>query len=300
MLFVLALLLPVVPGRAESAAPVRAVSLAPSLTELVFAMGLGDRLVGRSSACDYPAEAQGVPVAGDFGRPNWEVVQGLKPKVVLATDLEKAGMARHLERSGIRVLLLPSESWDRLTEAAQEIGRALGEPAAAETWVAGMAARRAALEKRVEDFWRDRRRPRIYVEVWGDPPTTAGKETFLDELVSMAGGKNIAGDLRGTYIHVSSEWIIAQDPDVILLAYMTASAPRRESLARRPGWGSMQAVKDGAVCANIPPECLLRPGPRLMDGAEALAEWLMNYQRSASSAQATEAKEVSGQRPEGR
>jgi iron complex transport system substrate-binding protein len=230
------------PSRAEPARSARAVSLAPSLTELVFALGFGDRLVGRSSACDYPEEARDVPVAGDFGRANWEVLLGLKPDLVMTTDLEKPQLADHMKRAGIRVLILPCEGWDPLMDAARQIGDALGEPEAAAQWVGRMTARRAALERRADEFWRGRRRPRLYAEVWGDPPTTAGSGTFLDDIVTMAGAENIGGDLRGTYIHVSSEWVIAQDPEVILLAYMAPGGPRAASLGRRPGWSSIRAA----------------------------------------------------------
>lgn len=253
----------------------RIVSLSPNLTELVFDMGLGDCLAGRSSACDYPPEALAVPVVGDFGRPNWELLRRMKPDVVIATDLERPAMLKSLEASGIRVLVLPCEGWDGLLRAAREIGVASGRAEACEAWAERMTARRAGIEARVRAFYENRKRPRVYVEVWGDPLTTPVGGTFLDDIVTLAGGDNIAASLKGKYAHVSAEWVMRQDPDVIVLAYMLGVSDAGAALRRRVGWGALRAVREGAICADTNPDLLLRPGPRILDGAEALAEWLM-------------------------
>ena len=115
----LACLFPPVVSKAETnVVCFRVVSLAPSLTELVCALGLGDHLVGRSSACDYPLSVCQLPIAGGFGRPQLEMVENLKPDVVLATDVEKPGALHRLEKMGVRVLILPCEGWTDLMSAA--------------------------------------------------------------------------------------------------------------------------------------------------------------------------------------
>jgi iron complex transport system substrate-binding protein len=278
----LALLLLTACGRPTPAADPSArtaVSLAPSLTELVFALGLGDRLVGRSSACDYPPEALALPVLGDFGRPNREALLEAKPDLVLATDLEKPGLLGYLEGLGIKPLLLPCENWKDLMEAARVISREFGKEEAGRRWVETMEARRGALEQRVEAFFAGRERPRVYLEVWGDPPMTAGRESFADDLITLAGGRNSGAALGRRYASVSSEWILAEDPDAIVVAYMTANAPAAERVALRPGWNRLRAVRENRICTTINPDWLLRPGPRMLDGAEALAEWLMKEAR---------------------
>ena len=255
----------------------RVVSLAPNLTELVFELGFGSNLVGRSSACDYPPEAQYLPVVGGFGRPNWEALENLRPDLVLATDLEKPGLLDRLKERGVETLLLPCESWDELVQAGLTISEALGQRAAGEEFVRGMTARRRALESRVAAFYAGKPGPRVYVEVWGDPLTTSGAQSFLDDMVRLAGGVNIAAELRPAYVHVSAEWVIQQDPDAILLAYMLPNASPIESIVKRPGWDKIRAVQENAICANIPPDLLLRPGPRILEGAEKFAEWLMGW-----------------------
>ncbi|MBP7829195.1 MAG: cobalamin-binding protein [Kiritimatiellae bacterium] len=263
---------------AEGSPVTKAVSLAPSLTELVFALGLGDHLVGRSSACDYPPEARALPVLGDFGRPNQEALLAAHPDLVLATDLEKPGLRGYLEGLGIRALVLPCENWTDLLEAGRAIARELGNPEAGIRWAETMAARRAEIEQRVNTFWAGKERPRVYLEIWSDPPMTAGRESFANDLVALAGGRNIGAALERSYANANSEWILKQDPDVIVLAYMTTNAAA-ERLAQRPGWNRLRAVREGRVCAGINPDWLLRPGPRMLDGAEALAEWLMEEAR---------------------
>ncbi len=260
---------------AAQAEPLRVVSLAPNLTELVFELGFGSNLVGRSSACDYPPEAKRIPVVGGFGRPNWEMMESLRPDLVIATDLEKPGLLDRIEKTGVQTLLLPCESWDQLMQAGLAVSEAFGQRAVGEKFIRNMTARRAELLKRVDSFYRDRQRPRVYIEVWGDPLTTAGGESFLSDLVQLAGGVNIAADLRPEYVHVSAEWIITRDPDIILLAYMFPSASAVESIEKRPGWDKMRAVRQNAICASIDPDLLLRSGPRILDGAEKFAEWMI-------------------------
>ena len=251
------------------------VSLAPNLTELVFELGFGSNLVGRSSACDYPPEVRALPVVGGFGQPNWEMLESLKPDLVLATDLEKPGLLDRLKEMGVQTLLLPCESWDQLMQAGLAVGDAFDQRVVGEMFIRNMTTRRADLEKRVAIFHKDKPRPRVYVEVWGDPLTTAGGQSFLNDLIQLAGGTNIAAALRPQYVHVSAEWVIREDPDVILLAYMLPNASSVESVVKRPGWDKMRAVRGNAICANTPPDLLLRPGPRMLEGAEAFADWLM-------------------------
>lgn len=262
--------------------PLRVVSLAPNLTELVFELGFGSNLVGRSSACDYPPEAGRIPAVGGFGRPNWEMMESLRPDLVIATDLEKPGVLDRLKKMGVQTLLLPCESWDQLMQAGLAISEAFGQRVVGEKFVRNMTAGRTNLSTRVDAFYGDRPRPRVYVEVWGDPLTTAGGDSFLSDLVQLAGGVNIAAGLRPEYVHVSAEWIIAQDPDIILLAYMFSNASAVESVVKRPGWDKMRAVRQNAICADVDPDLLLRSGPRMLDGAVKFAEWMMGQAKDRS------------------
>ncbi|MBN1268599.1 MAG: ABC transporter substrate-binding protein [Kiritimatiellae bacterium] len=267
-----------------SAPSPRVVSLAPNLTELVYTLGFGSNLVGRSSACDYPPDVADLPVVGGFGRPNWEALQRLRPDVVIATDLEKPGLLKRLEELGVKTLLLSCEGWEPLMEAGRRIAIELGRAEAGEKWARQMEQRRAALSRRVSEAFGPRPRPSVYVEVWGDPPTTACRDTFLNDLVTLGGGSNIASALRGRYRQVSSEWVIREDPEALLPAYMGSDTVSAAALKERPGWASIRAVQTDAVCTNIAPDLLLRPGPRWMEGAEAFADWLIGRFASREAA----------------
>ena len=263
---------------AEEASP-RIITMAPNLTELVYAMGLEDCLVARSTACDYPAVVTNKPVAGDFGRPNLELVQTLQPDCILFSDLENPALLNRLEELEIHHEVLPCESWDELVEAAHAIGRVCHDTSASEVWVEQMEERRMALSNEVDLFYKTRQKPRIYVEVWGDPIMVVGPNTFLHDMVVLAGGIPLGEDLKKKYEQVSMEWAVAENPDVILIAYMFPVRDVEMVVSERPGWKMIKAVKNDAICSSINPDWLLRPGPRLIYGAEALSGWLMNWQR---------------------
>lgn len=256
------------------------VSLAPNLTELVYAMGLESQLVARSSACDYPPAATNLPIAGDFGRPNLEVLTRLKPQTILVTDVENPAILQRLRADGASCLKVSCEGWTNLLNAAREIGRAVDQPELAAAWCRGMEQRRRTLQARTDAAWQGRARPRVYVEIWHDPPMTAGGGSFLDDLVALAGGRNAAHELAANYTRASDEWVLRTDPDAIVLLYMTtAGRDAGRELAHRTGWASLRAVRAGNLCAGIPPELLLRPGPRCLDGVEQLATWLETHVR---------------------
>ncbi len=253
----------------------RVISLAPSLTELVYDLGLEEFLVGRTNACDFPDTVQQVPVVGGFGRPNWEALLATRPDAVLATALEKPGLMQRLKERGIQALLLPCDSWAELKDAARQISAAVDRPEVGQQWVSAFEQRRDGLAAEVERHWQDRPRPRIYVEVWGQPILTAGGGSFLHDVVTLAGGDHLGAGLRGDYPSISSEWVIQQDPDCILLAYMLPEMRPAEALRKRIGWNTIRAVREDRIIDDINPDWLLRPGPRLVKGAEALAQRLM-------------------------
>ncbi len=256
------------PSSAVLAEPPRIVSLAPNLTELVCVLGLRESLVGRTSACDYPPDIDSVPVVGGFGRPNLEALLEVGATLILFSDAEKPGLLRWAENAGARVLRLPCTTWQEIEEAARTIGQAAGVETEAEHWIKNSQARWAKLEAETQGRPHV---PRVYVELWASPLTTVGRQSHLHELIGRAGGKNIAEELGGAYPHVSAEWVLRQAPEAILVLSMQPDAASIPNFARRPGWSAIPAVRNGQVIADLDPDLLLRPGPRLIDGAEQLA-----------------------------
>ena len=254
----------------------RVASLAPSLTELVCDLGFASNLVGRSSACDFPPAVRSLPIVGDFGRPTLEAILAARVDLLVLTDAENASALDAVRARGIHVRVLPCERWDDLAAAALSLAEELGDPSRGRAWADALQARRAALAGRTS--MPPAARPSVFVEVWGDPLTTAGRDSFLSQAIALAGGRNIGDALPGRYVTASAEWVLEQQPDVLLLTYMPSdAAPDLAALSARVGWSHLRALERRAVIRDLPADLLLRPGPRLIEGAERLADALQRH-----------------------
>lgn len=248
----------------------RIVSLSPSVTEMLFALGAGDLLVGATDYCDYPPEAKQIERVGGLGRPNMEKLLALSPDLVVATDFDRGGYAKTLRQSGIQVLDAKINSIDEMFERLRQLGDALGRQTRAEELISGMQAEL----KTVADQSGDSERPRVFVEIWDDPLTTVGEASFLDDLIVRAGGINVAHEISLPHPRISAEKVIEWNPEVIVVAHMNRGPISAEQMAERIGWADIAAVNDGRVVCDIPSDLILRPGPRLIDGVKALAQRL--------------------------
>ncbi len=252
-------------GRAAEAIPKRIVSLAPSVTETIFALGLGDRLVGVTTYCDYPPEAQKLPKIGDFMNPSLEAVMAQRPDLVIgvarATDPVRA---REMERLGLKLLLVPLTNFGDILDSIRTISRRLGSGAAGEKLAAKIRAEVDDVKKRVAPA---RRRPVLLV-VGYQPLIAVGGRNFIDELITLAGGKNIAGDAAQPWLNLPDEYVVARAPEVVIEAGMGSE---REKFPKR--WGdlkSVPAVREGRIYP-YPSDKILRPGPRFGAALSELA-----------------------------
>ncbi len=253
--------------------PQRIVSLAPSVAEMLFALGLGDRIVGATDHCDFPPEAKKIPRVGGLGRPNVEKLLSLAPDIVIATDLERKDLAEALRREGIQVLELKIGNFAELFDAERKIGDAVGEPQKAARQVREM---QAELDAAAEALRGHPARPAAQGLHRGLVRSAhhRRREVLLDDVVARAGGVNVAHDLSQDYPTINPERVVRWDPDVILLCYMTETKDAAAQVAGRIGWGGIKAVREGRIIADISPDVLLRPGPRLVAGVLQLAERL--------------------------
>jgi len=243
--------------------PARIVSLAPSNTEILFALGLGDRVVGVTSACDYPETAKDIDKIGDYNI-NIEAVVAKRPDLVVAVADLQMPVIQKLRELKLRVVAVNPRTLDEVFSAIQVIGDACGTGAVACRAVDDLKARVAAVESKAAAI-PDDSRPRVFVEIWNDPLMTAGAGTFVDDLVRRAGGRNIVGNIEG-WPQISSETVISAHTDVIILTCFN----RAEVMARHE-WRKVPAIAQGRVF-EIHPDLMVRPGPRLADGLEALAD----------------------------
>ena len=257
------------PPAAPRAPARRIVSVAPSATEILFALGAGDRVVGVTTADTYPPEVERIEKVGSFGKPAMETLLRLKPDLVVYTDLLKPGLAGEIERRGIRTLQTRQGSLDDVLRAITTLGEATGTPGRGRRLAADLRARMTAVERRTDAIPAERR-PRVFIEITATPLYTAGGGSYLDEMVTKAGCINIAGDRPDPFLRVSSEFVVRANPDVILVAYMQRQEGVVEEISHRIGWADLAAVREQRVITDIHSDLLCRPGPRLFDGLEAL------------------------------
>lgn len=256
---------------ATSQPSVRVVSLAPSITEILFLIGAGDLVVGRTTACDYPPEASGVPVVGDFGAPSLERLLAVRPTLVIEVDLADETTGQKIDSIGLTRRRIPCSRLEDIPNAIAAVGRLVGRESAAEALAAGL---RIELENARQQSATAVQKPSVFVEVWHDPLTTAGSQSFVSEIVTLAGGSNLGDEVQTPYYQVSPEWVIGRNPDIIVGLYMSGSAGITNLVHSRPGWSELTAVKSGHIYGNLRNDVVLRPGPRVMEGIDELRRCL--------------------------
>jgi iron complex transport system substrate-binding protein len=243
----------------------RIVSLIPATTEILFALGAGDRVVGRTHWDGWPPEVHQVPDLGDGIRPSIETVIGARPDlVILYASGDNRDAARALRAAGIDVISLRIDSIAEFERATLLLGDAVGEAARARTVVDSV---RATLE-RVRQATSGRPRPTIFMLAWETPLMTIGSGSFLTELVDIAGGQNVFGDLEGPSPQVSFEEVLRRDPQYILGRPETAG-----NLASKKRWRGLPAVREGRVLV-MDTVLVGRPGVRLGEAAVSIARLL--------------------------
>jgi iron complex transport system substrate-binding protein len=253
-----------------TAAPTRIVSLAPSNTEIVCALDACDQLVGVTDFDDYPAEVADVTHVVVGAVVDMDKVAKAQPQLILAAgnELTPSSVIDQLAQLGYPVLSLYPKDLDGVYDDILLVGAAIDAQAVAEELASSLAGREAAVISAVAGA----QAPRTFYEVglFEGSIYTAGEDSFLASLISLAGGAPIVGDPASTAIQL--EDLIAADPELILLgdaAYDPSITPA--TVAARPGWGEMTAVTGGRVLVMLDDPVITRPGPRIVDGLEALA-----------------------------
>ncbi len=252
------------------AEPQRIVSLAPSITEILFALNLGDRVAGVTEFCNYPPEATEKPKVGGFSDVSMEKLLEVQPDLVLVASIHMAQVLPELEKLGLPVLVIDAHDFPGVLESIRLIGKATGAEEAAGDLTAQMQER----ADRVAQAVKDRPRPRVY---WELDPTfwTAGPGSFVQDLIERAGGENIAASAEAAWVQLSAEAIIAADPEVIFLADHPWGESA-ETVKARPGWEKISAVVNGRIVelTQEQTDIVSRPGPRVVDALELIARAL--------------------------
>jgi iron complex transport system substrate-binding protein len=249
--------------------PARIVSLVPSVTELVFALGAEDRLVGVTDYCDFPPAARRKPRVGGMLAPSLETIVALRPDVVVATDSgNRQEISDQLRRLGIPVYLVHANRLTEVMEVASRLGQLTGREAAVAALTARLQARIVAVVRSVSR----RPRPRVLYVLWPEPLIVPGRDAIVTELIRLAGGESVTAHEPSDYPRFSLEAAVARAPEVILLArHGTGSAPLAR--AKWDALGQLPAVRAGRVHA-VDGNLLHRYGPRIVEGLEHLARLL--------------------------
>lgn len=245
----------------------RIISLAPSTSEILFSLGLSDEIIATSTFCNFPPESKTKEKIGTFSQPDIEKILSLKPDIIFATGLEQAAVVAHLRQLNLNVLISDPATIEELFTSIEEIGGLTNKKNEAVVLVNQMREKIAEINAKVATI-SEQKKPKVFVELWSDPLMAAGKGSFVDELITLAGGINIAYDTPRPYSYFSVEQVIARNPDCIILGYMNEG--EYSHLKHRLGWDVISAVKNGRIYSDIDPDLFLRPGPRLIIGLEEI------------------------------
>ncbi|MHB8781059.1 MAG: ABC transporter substrate-binding protein [Candidatus Geothermincolia bacterium] len=255
-------------GRTVSldATPEKIVSLSPSCTETIFALGLGNKLVGVTTYCNYPEGAASKPQVGDFTNPNLEAILAAAPDLVLATGGVQEEQLERMEDLGLTVFAVDPTTFDASVESIRVIGRLTGAAAKATEIADDMAARGKLIKDAVAE--REGERPRVFYEIFYENGVwTAGSDSIVADLIRTAGGVNVGDAEPSDYYQFSVEGLMAEDPDVYFFGSGSMSNPG--DITGRQGWDQMQAIAGGRVYM-LEDDLVYRTGPRLIEGLEAV------------------------------
>jgi len=242
--------------------PDRIVCLAPNFDETLIELAMQDKIVGVTTASDYLDEVKNVERVGAYVKPNIEKIVALKPDLVLATDfVGQRVVAKKLSNMGLRVKVVDDrEGLEEIFSKTRQIGDSLSAGEKTEKLLARM---REAI-KDAKRSTAELARPRVYVETGFDPLFTCGRGSFINDLIEIAGGTNIAGEINQTFPRISSEFVLSRDPEVIILTGMVGLNYGAEALLKRKGWEKISAVRTGRVYNDLGPYFITIPSPRLI------------------------------------
>ena len=251
----------------------RIASLAPSNTEILFALGAGERVVARDTFSDFPEAAKQIPdIGGGFGTIDTEVLVAQKPDLVLAAETNPVENVQQLEELGLKVFYLsnPKELEGMYTNL-KTVAQLIGQEAEADALVSSLQSRVAAVDAKIV---KATLKPVVFYELDATDihaPWTSGPGTFMDLLIARAGGTNMGNVLKDQWAQISVEEIITQNPQIIVLGDYTLGGVKPEDVYARPGWDTIEAVKNQQVFP-FDDNIVSRPGPRMVDGLEGLAK----------------------------
>jgi len=245
--------------------PERIISLAPSNTEILFALGLGDKVVGVTMYCDYPAEAQTKEKVGDYYGPDLEKIIALQPDLILATDFHRFDLIPALEEQGVAVFAVAPQILQDVLESIQKIGQITDRETEALELVNGMTSKIEEIEEQTKGL---EQKPRVFYMTWHDPMWTVGRNTWIDDLINTAGGVNIFSQYFESGAMVEIEWVIFLNPEIIITSEWSY-----DWALNATEFATTNASQTGRIY-TFDDDLAQRPGPRLVEGLEWFAHFI--------------------------
>lgn len=247
--------------------PDRIVTVAPTPTEIVFAVGAGDLVVGVDDYSDYPSETASLPKVGNIEL-NTEMILALRPDLIISSDLVPIAQLQQIDAQGIPYIILAARSIEDVFKDIRLVGFITGHVSEANAVVEQLEGRVAAVTAKT--LAENVTKPRVYVEYY--PMWTYGPGSFGDDLIRLAGGANVASNTSAEYVVVTDEFVIAQDPEIIVYTIgSNFNGTTAETISERTGWSGISAVVSGNI-HPIDDNLISRYGPRIVDALEQLAE----------------------------
>lgn len=250
--------------------PQRIIPLAPSLTEILYALGVGDRVVGVTQFSHYPPEAGLKPKVGSYINLNVEKIISLGPDLVIGTvDGNEPGTVRMLKEAGIRVFLLDPRDLSQIIASVAILGRVCGVPETGDC----LAARLQERVNRVLEKTASRKRPLVFLQINIQPIMSVSRTTYHHDLIRLAGGINMTGDEPQNYPRINLEEVLRRKPEVILISSMARGGRFEKALREWMKWPSIPAVRNNRVYL-IDSDLIDRPSLRIVSGLEAMARFI--------------------------
>lgn len=243
--------------------PEKIASGAPSTTEIIYALGMEDSLVGVTSYCNYPVEVSEKEVTGDYNGPNIEKIIELGVELYI-TDWIDDGVRAQLKEAGVETVVIAPSTYEAIYDRIELVGKILDVDKQANTLVTTMKDKTELILSRVKGL----ESKRVFFENWHDPLSSVGPGSFIDEMITMSGGENIASDMQSSYGEFSQELVLERDPEV----YLTIDDGFKtvEDIKARTGYSELTAVKNERVYF-LDPDITIRPGPRIVQALESIA-----------------------------
>jgi len=252
--------------------PEKIISMAPSMTEMLYSLGLGDRVIGVTNYADYPKEATQNQKIGSVTDPNVEKIVSLKPDLVLAAAINKMEYVEKLKSLGIKVAGFNPTNIEETLSTMNKVGEISGEKYLAKELTKKMRGQLTEIEELVAEKLKENERPDVFYEIWHDPLTTAGEGTFIDDLIHTAGGRNLGALAEGSWPQFDMETMLVENPEVYISSHhSSAHTFTKEGLKERPNYSALNAVKNDRIYF-IEQNLVTRPSPRIILGLKDLVK----------------------------